>query len=568
MRHRAVNISYVCLLIVTTSLFIAAFYLNRVQYRASIQSAKEELREDFIKEGELLAERIGQREGLVFERFNDEASLAQVCLDKNLFVVQSTEVLPAAVKAVWTDSLDELSRAKAEQAFQAGIEALAAGSNETAAVHFENASRISTISREDLYKKIAACINVFDARGSVDLSRLFYMAHLLGGRGAASLTPAQQEFLDRLLDEKFTRYAAVKGRSAQLWEKAGEIEGVTFGLQAPYRVLVGDSMLSVDAKGMAYLFPPDWRSWLSARQPFRVGVTPPDAHEVMFHSDMPGLPSVSLWMTPEGFQSRKSDIQKRYRMGNTILTAMLLLTLALAAAVIRAIGKEQELASMKAGFISTVSHELRTPLSLIRLHAETLFYDRIGQDKLHDYYRTILVESERMTGLINNILDFSRMERGKHRIHLEPTDMTALSNKIIESFRFRLEKEGFTFRRDIEDGVNAKTDSLAFTQIAFNLLDNAIKYGGEAKYVEMLLSRQGSKVILCVKDRGMGVPASIKKVIFDEFVRAKEQGVASQRGSGIGLSVAKRLTEKLGGNITVADNKPRGSVFAVELPVV
>ena len=254
---------------------------------------------------------------------------------------------------------------------------------------------------------------------------------------------------------------------------------------------------------------------------------------------------------------------RQYRLGNLTLGVMAILTACLGIGILLATRRERELAQLKTGFVSTVSHELRTPLSLIRLHAETLYMGRVSGEKLQDYYRTILLESERLTGIVNNVLDFSRMARGRHRLHAERTNISDLVRKVADTFQFRLEKEKFELHQDIAECIYLKTDPLAFSQIAFNLIDNAIKYSGAARVIKIVLRRMDDHVVFSVKDNGLGISDHDKKQVFREFVRVDDARVRSQRGSGIGLTVTKKLVDRLGGRICVLDNQPAGSVFEV-----
>lgn len=227
--------------------------------------------------------------------------------------------------------------------------------------------------------------------------------------------------------------------------------------------------------------------------------------------------------------------------------------------------REREIAALRQSFVATVSHELRTPLSLIHLYAETLSLGRVDEKKVSDYLRSILVETDRLSGLINNVLDFSRIKEGRRDLHVTEVNLSELCERIAESFSFRLEKEGFTLQKCIEGGVAAWGDALAFSQIVFNLLDNAVKYSGEGRTVDIALKRCGDRIELIVKDRGIGIPDNMKSKIFRPFVRVERREVTSKRGSGIGLSVTKELLDRIGASIEVSDNEPRGSIFRVSL---
>ena len=123
----------------------------------------------------------------------------------------------------------------------------------------------------------------------------------------------------------------------------------------------------------------------------------------------------------------------------------------------------------------------------------------------------------------------------------------------------------FAEKRDIKTAIMGIVDPLAYSQIVFNLLDNAIKYSDGSKTIRIRLDVSNGWNILSVTDEGIGIPDKLKKCIFDEFVRSDDSKVTARRGSGIGLSVAQRFAKRMGGTIEVADNQPKGSVFTVRL---
>lgn len=170
-----------------------------------------------------------------------------------------------------------------------------------------------------------------------------------------------------------------------------------------------------------------------------------------------------------------------------------------------------------------------------------------------------------LTGIVNNVLDFSRMERGKLELHPEPNNLSVLCGRIIESFLSRLKQNDFELEKAIQPNIIVSVDPIAYSQILFNLIDNAIKYSDAEKRIRIELESSVDWAILRVSDCGIGIPDPLKKKIFDDFIRSDDRKVTAQRGSGIGLSVAKQLVEKMGGTIDVQDNKPEGSVFTVKL---
>ncbi|MCK4565628.1 MAG: HAMP domain-containing histidine kinase, partial [Verrucomicrobia bacterium] len=340
-----------------------------------------------------------------------------------------------------------------------------------------------------------------------------------------------------------------------LMEEARRIDQDLTRKTGAYKAEIGGAILSVRNDGLALLYT------LPAEvvEPLRISSAPDG---LLSERVVPGyyasIPAAMI-------EDAKQEAWRQYRTGNVILALMACLGLALIGATITVFKRQSQLEAARTGFIATVSHELRTPLSLIRLHAETLHHGRISEDKIHNYHQTILTEAERLTGIVNNVLDFSRIERNKLQIHLEPTDLSALCERIVDSFLFRLEQDGFALEKQIQPEIVALADPLAFSQIVFNLVDNAIKYSDEEKTLRIELESSKNWNILRVSDHGIGIPDKLKKKIFDDFVRSDDRKVTARRGSGIGLSVARRLTEKMNGTIEVEDNEPTGSVFTVKL---
>ncbi len=235
----------------------------------------------------------------------------------------------------------------------------------------------------------------------------------------------------------------------------------------------------------------------------------------------------------------------------------------------RNIAREMALARLKSDFVSNVSHELRTPLSLIRLYAETLEMGRLkSPDKYQEYYSIIRKESERLTALINNILDFSRIEAGRKEYDFRQTDMRELVRNTLESYRYQIEQSGFAFEEKIADDVPPlSVDREAMARSLLNLVNNALKYSQDQKYIGVNLFRDNGSVKLEVVDHGIGIPPIEQTKIFDKFYRVGDPLVHNTKGSGLGLSLVRHIVQAHGGEVLVDSVPGRGSKFTINLPV-
>ncbi len=234
----------------------------------------------------------------------------------------------------------------------------------------------------------------------------------------------------------------------------------------------------------------------------------------------------------------------------------------------RNVTKEMALARLKSDFVSNVSHELRTPLSLIRLYAETLEMGRLtSPEKYQEYYRIIRKESERLTALINNILDFSRIEAGRKEYDFRETDMSELVHNTLDSYRYQLEQSGFQFEEKIDEVPPMRVDREAMARSLLNLVNNALKYSQDRKYIAVNLYRDNGSVKLEVVDQGIGIPHQEQQKIFEKFYRVGDPLVHNTKGSGLGLSLVRHIVQAHGGEVAVDSAPGQGSKFTIVLPV-
>ncbi|HEX5221216.1 MAG TPA: HAMP domain-containing sensor histidine kinase [Verrucomicrobiae bacterium] len=240
--------------------------------------------------------------------------------------------------------------------------------------------------------------------------------------------------------------------------------------------------------------------------------------------------------------------------------------------IVSDLNRQLTLARQKTDFVSNVSHELKTPLTSIRMFAELLAEGRVNEpQKQKSYLNIITAETARLTRLINNVLDFSRMERGEKEYHFAPCDVVCLARETAEVFRPHLEAAGFRFRVQLPDSpITTRADKDAVSQIIVNLISNAEKYSNGQKEIALQLTRHLEPVPwveLTVLDRGPGVPAEARERIFEKFYRANDSLTNNVPGSGLGLTLARQIARAHGGDVVYAPREGGGSCFTLRLPV-
>ncbi len=238
------------------------------------------------------------------------------------------------------------------------------------------------------------------------------------------------------------------------------------------------------------------------------------------------------------------------------------------AALWRNMYEQVQLSRKKDDFISAVSHELRTPLTSIRMYTEMLEKDWVKtDDKRREYYSTMRQESERLTRLIENVLDFSRIQRGKKQYQFTLGDVSEPIRQVAEMMRPCMERTGFVLVQELAEIVPFMFDRDAVMQIAVNLLDNAIKYArtAEDKRIFLRTRQVKDKILIEVEDRGPGIARSQHKKIFEAFYRCGDESTRQTTGTGLGLALVKRFAEAHDGFVEVISAEPTGAIFRVVL---
>ena len=226
------------------------------------------------------------------------------------------------------------------------------------------------------------------------------------------------------------------------------------------------------------------------------------------------------------------------------------------------------LAQKKTDFVSNVSHELKTPLTSIRMFAELMHDGRAEPTRQSQYLRIIMVEAERLTRLINNVLDFARIERRQRPLDKRRIDLHSVVARAWEGHELHLREGGFVTKWDeTPPPYPVIGDADALAQVLVNLLSNAEKYSGETKEITLQTYRDDGHICISVLDRGLGVPPGDETKIFQAFYRAHDSLASGIQGAGLGLTLAQRLIQEHGGKITCQARTGGGSNFTIHLPV-
>jgi two-component system, OmpR family, phosphate regulon sensor histidine kinase PhoR len=262
------------------------------------------------------------------------------------------------------------------------------------------------------------------------------------------------------------------------------------------------------------------------------------------------------------------DLAKTRSKRNLMLMVSLdLILLAGIWIIYRNVKKQIELSQLKSDFVSGVSHEIRTPLALISMYIETLDMGRIAtQEKVKEYYGIILQETQRLSAIVNKILNFSQIESGRRKYSYSTIDINKIVCKVAANYKYILENKGFKFNIECAGELpQIKADPEALTDVVINLIDNAAKYSDTIKQITVRTGCSKNTVFLEVEDKGIGISKRHQKYIFDRFYRVVEKDLAHKaKGSGLGLSIVKHMVDAHRGKIVVNSDPGKGSCFRLE----
>jgi len=284
-----------------------------------------------------------------------------------------------------------------------------------------------------------------------------------------------------------------------------------------------------------------------------------------------------IWLFPGyqlGIQLKGNTIEdlvrKRTRTNIILLLIMDVVLLLGAWFVYRNIRQQIRLTQLKSDFISNVSHEIRTPLALINMYSETLEMGRVPtEEKKKEYYKVINTEANRLSRMVNNILNFNKIESGRRDYHFVNGSLNETVESIVENYRQHLDQKGFEIECKLENDLpHIKMDREAVSEAIVNLIDNAVKYSHDIKRIEIKTELRDEVVCVNINDSGIGIATKDQALVFDKFFRVSTGDLAYKaKGSGIGLSIVKHIMDAHQGKIEL-DSKPgKGSCFSLCFPI-
>jgi signal transduction histidine kinase len=282
-----------------------------------------------------------------------------------------------------------------------------------------------------------------------------------------------------------------------------------------------------------------------------------------------GVPpfTIELYPPDEGFvrtllTSRRGVFFYAFLLLAGILVFGLILT-------VMTVSHQLALARLQSDFVSTVSHEFKSPLTAVRQAAEALQTGRVpSEEKRQKYYDLLLEQSERLSLLINRVLDFARMDSGQHTFDRKPVDLGHFLEGQVAEGQQRFGHQGFVVRCEIDSPLSAvAVDAGALAQALTNLIDNAIKYSGDSREVVVRGSTEDGMAVIAVQDFGVGLDPKEGARVFERFYRGGDELTRSARGTGLGLTLVKQIVEGHGGSIVVESELGHGSTFTIRLPL-
>lgn len=292
-----------------------------------------------------------------------------------------------------------------------------------------------------------------------------------------------------------------------------------------------------------------------------------DDHMVTLTTDDTGLP----WTLRVASADPAADLAQLASRRRLILAGLGLLALVVLAGsyfIGVAVARELEVARVQSDFVSAVSHEFRTPLASLLQLSELLADGRVSTEgQRHEYYRSLVRETQRLSRLVESLLDFGRMEAGERKYHFEPLKVSELVRRVTEEFGQEAAHRGYQIETSLDGDLPFVVgDREALGRALWNLLDNAVKYSPGCKTVWVEAGSRNGSVTIRVRDQGLGIGPEEKDQIFKKFVRAESARAAGAKGTGLGLAMVDRIARAQGGHVTVESEPGKGSTFTLLLP--
>ena len=237
--------------------------------------------------------------------------------------------------------------------------------------------------------------------------------------------------------------------------------------------------------------------------------------------------------------------------------------------LLRDVNRDIQMTEVRSQFVASVSHELKTPLTAIRMFAETLALGRSRDPRTQsEYLETIVNESERLARLVDNVLDFSKIEQGKKIYRLRPTSLAEIVDSAARAMQYPLAQQGFNLHVSVQEDLPAlHADPDAIQQAILNLLTNAMKYSGDAREIDLQLSASNGDAVIQVRDHGLGIAPHEQKRVFEKFYRAPSHERHQIAGTGLGLTLVAHIAEAHGGRVELQSAPGAGSTFSILIPM-
>ena len=236
--------------------------------------------------------------------------------------------------------------------------------------------------------------------------------------------------------------------------------------------------------------------------------------------------------------------------------------------VVHDITQLRQLNSMRRDFISNLSHELRTPVSVIRANSETLLDGALENKKdAKSFAKAILHNSERLSLMVSDLIDLSRIEYGDLKLNIQKIDLDHFINEFISSMKSLTKKKDIEIIYEPSKNNRVKADLQALERIMNNLIDNAFKYSEKGSSITISTEQSANQLKVMIADTGSGVSDEDKVYIFDRFYRTASARASDNKGSGLGLAIVKNLANSLDGEVGIESRKPNGSIFWFTLPL-